>query len=666
MGLSAVFRAWYASGDAVASAKRALEQATTYQEYEQAAQLLDFLEERNSYKAEPLSVDYDASLISARMAQLRQARVQEDSDRVLFLLRTTLSRNLGNMGNANLYARTHIGTKYLIDEYILEVQLAFNHILEQSKSRRDIDTQGVLESVLKTRQAFGRTALLLSGGGTLGMMHIGVIKTLFEMKLLPRIISGSSAGAIVAAIVCTVKDEEMSELVGKFHTGNLQVFQYNDAPETIFTRLARFLKHGVFMEIQFLRNVMSEWMGNMTFAEAFNKTRRILNITVSSSSMYEMPRLLNYITAPNVVIWSAVAASCSIPGIFAGSPLLAKDSKTGELMTWDAGSNKCIDGSIEGDLPTVRLSELFNVNHFLVSQVNPHVTLFLPQHSHDLQKASGLFNTMVVNELLHLSELATALNLCPAVSIRLSGILKQRYIGDITILPQAPLLQGLYRLLSNPTPDFMLEAMRRGERATWERMSLIKNHLQIELTIDNSLYDLRLQSIHETRPTRFLKSSQSASNFNADPTIPKLRKRSSSIYSNASVELDPTDIAPLLPRFRNGSRSRQGSPRKERSSIDWSSDWSSNLPPQRISKSTPNSRNPSRPSSRPTSRRQSIDSNTTAPQFNSSGTTTMTDNGATGESGHSGNWFGGLTMHSANTGITGGTNSNRRSRKSTA
>jgi predicted acylesterase/phospholipase RssA len=30
------------------------------------------------------------------------------------------------------------------------------------------------------------------------------------------------------------------------------------------------------------------------------------------------------------------------------------------------------DGSFENDLPMQQLSELFNVNHFIVSQVNPH------------------------------------------------------------------------------------------------------------------------------------------------------------------------------------------------------------------------------------------------------------------------------------------------------
>lgn len=37
----------------------------------------------------------------------------------------------------------------------------------------------------------------------MGMVHIGVIKALYEADRLPRIVCGSSAGAIVAAILCT-------------------------------------------------------------------------------------------------------------------------------------------------------------------------------------------------------------------------------------------------------------------------------------------------------------------------------------------------------------------------------------------------------------------------------------------------------------------------------
>ena len=41
----------------------------------------------------------------------------------------------------------------------------------------------------------------------------------------------------------------------------------------------------------------------------------------------------------------------------------------------DKHSSMYTDGSIERDLPMQQISELFNVNHFIVSQVNPHSAL---------------------------------------------------------------------------------------------------------------------------------------------------------------------------------------------------------------------------------------------------------------------------------------------------
>ncbi|BFZ54220.1 Lipase 5 [Savitreella phatthalungensis] len=518
----------------VRTAKQNLANATTFHDYEMAALSLDFLEGRDKWKADPHSGDYDANLIQIRTRQLRAARLEQDRQRVLFLLRTTLSRNLGRMGNSKLYTYSFIGTKHLIEEYIAEVQYACRYVMESPT-----DIQDTIDIFLKTRQAFGRTALLLSGGGTLGMMHIGVVKSLFEEKCLPRIICGSSAGAIIAAVVCTRTDEQLPSLTSSFAAGNLAVFGH----DSVFTKLGRFLKHGVLLDIAYLRGVMSEWMGDITFAEAFNKTRRILNITVSSASLYEMPRLLNYITAPNVVIWSAVAASSSLPLIFSGSPLLAKDPRTGNIVVWEEGSNKCIDGSIEGDLPTAKLSELFNIDHFIVSQVNPHVTPFI-------REEVGLLPNLAVNEAVHLSEVMVALGVLPNLAQRIAGLLNQPYQGDITILPEAPMIAGLRKLLANPTPAFMEDACRRGERATWQKMSIIRNHLQIELSLDRTLHELRLALIGQDRPS--LRQSQSQY-FGAAGLLPgdgrqHRRRRSSSILVNPSLELDPADIAPTRER----------------------------------------------------------------------------------------------------------------------
>lgn len=226
---------------------------------------------------------------------------------MLFLIRTALSRDLGHMSNANLYRHSHVGTKNLIDQYISTALETLETLLDVlGRSRCDgRETKFILEQLLSARQAFGRSALLLSGGATFGMNHIGVVKALWEANLLPRIVSGSSAGSIVCAVLCIHTDDEMPAVISEFGNGDFSVFGPEE-DDTVLKKAARFLKIGSFFDISHLTRVMKDLLGNMTFQEAYNRTRRILNICVSSAGLYELPRLLNYITAPNVLIWSAV------------------------------------------------------------------------------------------------------------------------------------------------------------------------------------------------------------------------------------------------------------------------------------------------------------------------------------------------------------------------
>lgn len=54
--------------------------------------------------------------------------------------------------------------------------------------------------------------LVLSGGGVRGVAHIGVIKALLESNIVPDVVSGSSAGAVVGALYCNgYTPEEMLE-----------------------------------------------------------------------------------------------------------------------------------------------------------------------------------------------------------------------------------------------------------------------------------------------------------------------------------------------------------------------------------------------------------------------------------------------------------------------
>ncbi|KKK22130.1 hypothetical protein P175DRAFT_0469683 [Aspergillus ochraceoroseus IBT 24754] len=475
--------------------------AVSYEEWKECACELDRLENNNTWKETFECSEYNPRLVEGRLKQLEIARLSCDVSRMLYLVRTALSRDLGNMSNASLYKHTHFGTKDLVDRYITTAVDTISSLVELSGDNRcdAAESRYILDQLLAARQAFGRSALLFSGGATFGMNHIGVLKALWMSKLLPRIISGASAGSIVCAVFCTRTEDELPALLASFPYGNFSVFDEQDRAENILQKTARFLKYGAFLDISNLAKVMRSWLGDITFQEAYNRTRRILNICVSSAGVYELPRLLNYITAPNVLIWSAVAVSCSVPIVFSPFTLMAKDPLTGDPVPWNDLHKQYIDGSVDGDLPMNRLAEMFNVNHFIVSQVNPHVVPFLPKDEEPKSVAtptsstSRLFYTvtrLAKDEILHRMAVLTELGMFPTSLTKAISIMNQKYSGDINIYPEI-LYTHFPRILKNPTTDFMLKACLSGERATWPKLARIRNHCAIELALDSAIQKMR-------------------------------------------------------------------------------------------------------------------------------------------------------------------------------
>jgi TAG lipase/steryl ester hydrolase/phospholipase A2/LPA acyltransferase len=542
-----------------------LKEADKFDEWQKAACELDVLEGNETWKKETWSAEYDVSLVQARLKQLNEAKISCDIKRMLFLIRTSLTRGLGGMGDLRLYKHSHIGTKVLIERYIESAQETLQTLLDLSDKQTTMEPRYILDQLLETRQAFGRSALLLSGGGTFGMNHSGVVKALWEAKLLPRIISGSSAGSIVCAVLCTKTDDEIPAVLDDFCYGDLAVFEQEGEEEGFLQKAARFMKFGSIFDISHLIRVMRNMLGDLTFQEAYNRTRRILNISVSSESVHELPRLLNYITAPNVVIWSAVAASCSVPLVFSAAQILAKDTRTGDLVDWNPSPQKWIDGSVDSDLPMTRLAEMFNVNHFIVSQVNPHVVPFLSRDEdveppaeikpkNSVAAGPGWLHTMADlarGEALHRMHVLAECGVFPNYLTKAQSILSQKYSGDITILPEIPYAH-FTKILRNPTTDFMLQAMLSGERATWPKLSRVQNHCAIELALDQAIsmlrsrivfspsqVDLRLNTISAHRQTRrsILAGSQEAMQSNRT-----LHRPTSSLESNQSPIKRPRSL----------------------------------------------------------------------------------------------------------------------------
>ena len=123
--------------------------------------------------------------------------------------------------------------------------------------------------------------------------------------------------------------------------------------------------------------------GDMTFEEAYKKTGRILCITLSATTKKAPPVILTYVTAPNVVIASAVIASAAVPGFVSPMMLHIKDPITGVVTQQCENKDQMYyDGSIEQDIPTAVSLQQTRSNR--TTQANPkqkHLPEAQPQNT---------------------------------------------------------------------------------------------------------------------------------------------------------------------------------------------------------------------------------------------------------------------------------------------
>lgn len=155
-----------------------------------------------------------------------------------------------------------------------------------------------------------------------------------------------------------------------------------------------------------------------------------------------------------------------------------------------------------------RLAEMFNVNHFIVSQVNPHVVPFLVKEEDSIATEAQQSTSTVAcgptwlhsmtklakGEALHRMHVMAEMGIFPNTLTKAVSVLSQKYSGDITIFPAIP-YTNFSRMLKNPTTEFMLEAMLAGQRATWPKVSRIRNHCAIELALDDAVQKLRARVV---------------------------------------------------------------------------------------------------------------------------------------------------------------------------
>lgn len=462
--------------------KQALSRAESYDEWCDIAQRMDKKNGAERWRKTDQSSQYDYISIRHRLDRLRALRARHDYHGLLFVLNEGIHGNMGGMGRSGLYHRALFGTKQLIEEYVGEITDALE--LLASIDHDEISRAEKLDFFRRAYHCFGRSALMMSGSGSLLFFHLGVVKALHEEKLLPAIFSGSSGGSIVGALLATHTDKELEKL---FSGEDPALFvQAADADENWLERY-RFR----ITPAEEVRAALETFLPDMTFSEAREKTGRHLNVSIAPAETHQTSRLLNAITSPNVCILDGVMASAAVPGLYPPVTLMAKD-KHGDKKAY-LPSRKWVDGAVSDDLPAKRLSRLYGVNHFIVSQTNPHIIPFVDDGKRRNRPLSLVRTaaTRTTREWLNVSAnlmkkpMSRYPTLQRATNLALS-VVNQDYMGDINILPPFR-FHNPAKLLARLTEDEAQTLIQMGERAAWPKMEMIRIQTRISTTLDSIL-----------------------------------------------------------------------------------------------------------------------------------------------------------------------------------
>ncbi|OWP49737.1 patatin-like phospholipase family protein [Pseudomonas nitroreducens] len=457
-----------------------MDRAHTYSEWAEHAAALDRESGMDDWRNNEVSPLYDYRTVRQRYERLRGMRNAGAYANLMFALNEGIHGNLAGMGRAALYGQASLGTKYLIHQYIEEVCLALKTIDQLDESVISLEERK--DFFLRAGQCFGRSALMLSGGAVLGYFHAGVLKALFEQDLLPSIISGSSAGSILASIACTHGDGELLQ----FLQPEL-LLMHSEAPGSRRRKRTRPV-----LQSDDLAAYLERLIPDLTFAEAYKVSGRHLNITVTGLEPRQAPRLLNAITAPTVLVRSAVMASCAIAGIYPPVTLQAKNAAGVQVPYLP--EQQWIDGSFLDDLPAKRLGRLYGVNHFISSMANPAALLFTPNPN-----ARPNLLQSAVNQQIKLSKgVATYLLRLGRDHLRIRNptlarwqhlsysVLVQDYIADINLFLGKRWHNPLKLLAPMPLNE-LRQLLREGEQVTWEHMEMVRNCTAISRTLDSIL-----------------------------------------------------------------------------------------------------------------------------------------------------------------------------------
>lgn len=471
--------------------RKELRDAKTYNQWVKNAKKLDQHLGLDKWRSDPSYAYYDSTTVLKLIKTMRLLRSQNKQEELATVLQTCVKENFAGTQGAALYSQCYYGTKDAVKDFNMELCKSIRFLAAASVDN-EINPQSKRILFKLFSKNYGKSALCLSGGATFTYRHFGVVKALLEQNLLPNIVTGTSGGGLIAALVCTRTNEELKELLVPRLADKITACH-----EKFPDWLIRMYKTGARFDAKDWAE-RSCWftMGSLTFKEAYQRTGKILNISTVPADPHSPAILCNYITSPDCVIWSALLASAAVPGILNPVVLMMK-TKNDDIVPFSFG-NKWKDGSLRTDIPVQALNNYFNVKFTIVSQVNPHISLFVyaPRGtigrpvSHRRGKGwRGGFVGSAIEDILKLEirkwlKLMKNLNLMPRLLDQdWSSVWLQQFHGNVTLWPKIK-LADFWNILADPNREKMAEMIQGGEQCAYPRINYIRHQLNIEKEIE--------------------------------------------------------------------------------------------------------------------------------------------------------------------------------------
>lgn len=246
------------------------------------------------------------------------------------------------------------------------------------------------------------------------------------------------------------------------------------------------------------------------------------------------------------MIWSAaVASNASSTTLYHPVTIYCKD-ETGSIVPWPHSQDTKFRSwrqvhYSDGESPLSRIAELFNVNHFIVSQARPYLVPFL--HSElDLldRQRTGRWNPtlslrrLITAEIQHRLRQLDYLGLLPQ---RLSRLLIDETIPgpSLTLVPDIS-LRDFGKLLQTPSRESLSHWILKGERGVWPAISALKVRCAVEIELDRGY-----QLVRRRRPVDYA-SSTIAQRRIANESAPRRRRASSTDQERVAAAFAGTEF----------------------------------------------------------------------------------------------------------------------------